>query len=202
MSKNVKKTNKSVRLGDLAEIKGGYAPRRGVEDEKAGEVAFLQIGDFSEDRREIEKAPAQINPEGSSPRLLQRGDVLFLAKGRKPFGFALNKVEQPTIAAGYFFIVRPGEQILSEYLAWFLSLEETRRRLLKEAGSGTHMPVVRRDVLENVEIPLPSLKVQQAVVELAELVREEDETLAKLKILRAKLMGRVLRKLSERGDAK
>ncbi|HMO51221.1 MAG TPA: restriction endonuclease subunit S [Kiritimatiellia bacterium] len=201
MIKNVKKMKKNARLGDLAEIKGGYAPRRGVEDEKAGEVAFLQVGDFSEDRRRIEKAPTHINPEGSNPRMLQAGDVLFLAKGRKPFGYALNKVEKPMIAAGYFFIVRPSDRVVPEYLAWFLSLENTRRHLLKEAGGGTHMPVVRRDVLESIEIPLPSLEVQRAVVELAELMEEEADLLEKMKRLRAQLVGGMLRQLIEEGDA-
>lgn len=192
---------KTPRLGTLADIKAGYAPRRGLDEEKIGEIAFLQIGDFSEDRRRIEKVPTRIDPEGSNPRMLQEGDVLFLAKGRKPFGYALGKIKQPTTAAGYFFIIRPRQIVMPQYLAWYLSLDSTKRWLLGEAGSGIHMPVVRREVLENMEIPLPPLAVQNAVVELADLVRKEDELLAELKKLRAQLMGKILKELIVKGDA-
>jgi len=42
------------------------------------------------------------------------------------------------------------------------------------------MPVVRRSVLENIEVPVPALEIQKKIVEMEKLMREEQGLLNKL----------------------
>ena len=169
-------------IRDLARIRAGYQTRKGVKATPGGSHALLQIRDFDEERTEIDLegitriVPGPINEE----QVLRAGDVIFLAKGAKNFTFVPKGLPEPALAASYFFILRPGRRIVADYLAWFLNLKSTRRMLSRYVGQGTHIPVVRREVLENVEVPLPAIETQRIIVELAALADEQQRLLTDL----------------------
>jgi restriction endonuclease S subunit len=50
------------------------------------------------------------------------------------------------------------------------------------------MPVVRRGVLENIDIPLPNLKIQKKIVKLEALRREEEDLIKRLAEKRKQLI--------------
>lgn len=172
----------SKQLSELASIRAGYQTRTGIKPVAEGSHFLVQLRDFSPDRATMNTAglvrvsAGQVG-EGQDMR---EGDVLFLAKGAKNFAHVPVSLPGPSLAASYFFILRPESGVLPEYLAWFLNLESTRRYLAKRAGSGIHMPVVRRDVLEELEIPTPDRKTQEAVVELDRLSKQQQSLLFKL----------------------
>ncbi len=171
-----------AKIRDLTRIRAGYQTRKGVQAAPEGSHALLQIRNFNEARTEIDLegiariAPGSINQD----QVLRNGDVIFLAKGAKNFSFVPKGLPSPALAASYFFILRPGHRIDSDYLAWFINLESTRQMLSRYVGQGTHMPVVRREVLENVEVPLPDIQTQRRIVQLAALAGEEQRLLADL----------------------
>lgn len=104
----------------------------------------------------------------------------FLAKGAKNFAHAIANAPTPTLAASYFFVLQPRNQVLPAYLAWFLNQESTLRAVSRSATSGTPMPVVRRADLEALEITVPPLPMQNAIVQLDNLRREEHDLLCDL----------------------
>lgn len=178
---NYMKSEKAI-IRDLAQIRAGYQTRKGVQDTPDGSHALLQIRDFNEERTKIDLknlarvVPGQINEE----QVLQDGDVIFLAKGAKNFSYVPKGLPEPALAASYFFILRPGRRVAPAYLAWFLNLESTKRLLSRYSSTLAHMPVVRRDVLESVEVPLPNLETQRKIVELAALTDEQQQLLTDL----------------------
>lgn len=170
------------KLGDLAEIRSGYLTREAVRNNPEGTHCLLQIRDFSRDRATVNMIDlVRITPETrSSGHPLQTGDVLFLAKGANNFAFAVSDLLAPTLAASHFFILRPKPAIRSDYLAWFLNHESTRALLTRLATTGAHMPIIRRDVLEALDIPLPPVTIQKTIADLDSLRSQEQALLAEL----------------------
>lgn len=174
--------SQKYKLGDLAEVRPGFLTREAVRDNPEGVYRLLQIRDFNRARTEMNAADmVRISPDTrSSLCMLQTGDVLFLAKGANNFAAVVSSLPGPTLAASYFFILRPRSLIMPEYLAWFLNHEKTRAILTRLATTGAHMPIIRRAVLESIEIPLPDIAVQKAIADLDCLRREEQELLSEL----------------------
>lgn len=169
-------------LKDLVQIRAGYQTRKSVKEVPSGSHALLQIRDFNDERTEINvRKVARIAPGSiSEDQVLREGDVVFLSKGAKNFAFAPAELPRPALAASYFFILRPGDALAPEYLAWYLNLESTKNLLRKYATQGAHMPVVRKDVLEALEVPVPDLVTQRKIVALAELAARQEELLTEL----------------------
>lgn len=179
-----------VPIHSIASIRAGYQTRSGVEEAAKGSHYLIQIRDFNDSRTELKVdnlvriEPGTINPA----HVLREGDVLFLAKGSKNFAFALKSLPPSTLAASYFFILRPEQALIPDFLVWFLNLDSTRRVLTLSTGHSAHMPVVRRDVLENLQLPLPPVHIQNLVVELDQLMRRQQQLLAELAVAQKALL--------------
>ena len=195
------KMNSSVRLSDIAEVRPGYLTRKPVKPRPDGTHFLLQIRDFNQDRSAIDPAALiHFTPDSpSSVQPLQAGEVVFLARGAKNFASAPSELPVPTLAASYFFIIRPSSQILPGYLAWYLNQPSTLRALSRVATSGAHMPVVRRTDIENVEVLTPPLAVQRSILEIDNLMREEQSLLHELARKRNELLSTVCMAAAQSG---
>jgi hypothetical protein len=191
-------------IRNLAEIHLGYQLRKKPETDEAGEILLIQLRDINKDRTELALSAdtVRFNPERSiSKQLLEEGDVLFMAKGSKPFACTVRNLPGPATATGMFFILRPNTQrVAPEYLAWALNRDEALRALMIASGTGVAMPVIRRSVLEEFLIPLPALKIQQRIGELKRLAEEEQDLLKELAVQKEKLIRAVCGKLCKQGD--
>lgn len=170
-------------LKKLARITSGYQTRKGVEECPNGTHCLLQIRDFNKSRTSVRlKDLARISPPGmDSDSHLRTGDVLFLAKGQKNFAWFVGRLpELPVLAASYFFVLRPSPDVDGAYLSWFLNQEDAQRHFARLATTGAHMPIIRRDVLEGLEVPTPDLDTQRKIIELADLAKEQAKLLAEL----------------------
>jgi hypothetical protein len=172
----------TVILAEIADIRPGYLTRKPVKPRPDGTYHLLQIRDFNPDRSAVDPtALIRFNPDSlSSAQPLQPGEVVFLARGAKNFACAVSNLPVATLAAGYFFVLRPHSKVLSSYLAWYLNQPSTLRALSRVATSGAHMPVVRRTDIENLEILLPPLPIQHTIAEIDTLMREEQSLLQEL----------------------
>lgn len=153
-----------------------------VESRPDGTHGLLQLKDFDDERREINSASvARILPGRiSEEQLLRDGDVIFLAKGMRSFAFVPRAVPQPCLVAATFFILRPKDWVLADYLCWALNSESSQRTLIRHTGRGTAMPVVPRETLENLSVPLPDVKKQRLIIEVAALAERERRLLEDL----------------------
>ena len=119
-------------------------------------------------------------PPWCAPKLekhfLQRGDLLFAGKGISNLCRVVD-FEHPAIASTTFYIIRIGERsILPDYLCWYLNQPKALASI-KAGQVGTGTPLIRKQILENLEIAIPVLKTQQQIVELAKLQQKEEELL-------------------------
>lgn len=160
----------------------GYQFRSGIEPDAKGSHYFLQIRDFDEKREQIaEDGLIRITPRSvAENQVLRETDIVFMAKGVHNFAKAVGNLPNPCLAASYFFVFRPDRALLPEYLAWHLNQRNTRRYIARMATVGANMPVVRREVLERLEIPLPDPPDQEKIVKLDRLAKRQHALLLEL----------------------
>lgn len=168
---------------DITNIQTGlFAKPAGI-----GELVYLQSKHFDEFGQLYSVLHPDLPAEGISEKhLLKDGDVLFAAKGTKNFATVFENHNEPSVASTSFFVIRPTDnKVLPQFLAWFLN-NHTTQTLLKGQAIGTSIPSISKQVLENLEIPVPDIKTQRAIVEISKLRNKEKSLKHKIESLREK----------------
>lgn len=170
-------------IKDITKIQTGlFAKPSGT-----GEVVYLQSKHFDEfGQLRSMLHPDLMAEEISEKHLLKNGDVLFAAKGTKNFAAVFEDHNEPAVASTSFFILRlTGNKVLSEYLAWFLN-SHTAQAILKGQAIGTSIPSISKQVLENLEIAVPGIETQKAILQINNLRNKEKVLRQEIEILREK----------------
>lgn len=170
-------------IKDITNIQTGlFAKPAGI-----GELVYLQSKHFNEFGQLHSVLHPDLRAEGISEKhLLKDGDVLFAAKGTKNFAAVFENHNEPSVASTSFFVIRPTDnKVLPEFLAWFLN-NHTTQTLLKAQAIGTSIPSISKQVLENLEMPVPDIKTQKAIVEISKLRNKEKSLKQKIETLREK----------------
>jgi restriction endonuclease S subunit len=172
-----------MKLKEISNIHSGYITRKKIEAAPDGSHYLLQAknvdgGQLSYDIRELVRFYPALS---RNDRLLEKGDLLFMARGAHNFTILLDDLPEPALAAACFFIVRVfSPEILPGYLSWYLNQAPVEHYLLAHSGRNVHMPVVRRAVLENIPVPVPPLDRQAMIAELNALMFKEMNLLQQL----------------------
>ena len=163
-------------LKKLAKIQSGYINRGKIYPHKNGTSLLLQAKDVDADRLSYRTdALVRFMPKMSGKDwVLKPGDILFMARGARNFSVLIGELPDSVLAAACFFIVRvSNDKILPEFLHWYLNQPPVENYLKRFSGRGVHMPVVKRAVLENIDIPLPPVKTQKHISEINKLMQRE-----------------------------
>jgi restriction endonuclease S subunit len=127
--------------------------------------------------------------------MTRQGDVLFLSRGHRLYSVVVPEIDPNTIATGYFFILRPKQQVvLPEFLAWSMNQPDFHERL-RPFHRGSHMPMIAKTDVENIQIDVPPMDVQQRILALNGLLDEERRLSASILEKRTALIQSVLWKL-------
>jgi restriction endonuclease S subunit len=128
----------------------------------------------------------------SEKHLLKDGDVLFAAKGTKNFAAVFENHNEPSVASTSFFVIRPTDNKLSpHYLAWVLN-SHSMQAILKGQAIGTSIPSISKQVLENLEIAVPSIERQKAILQITKLRNKEKSLKQEIEVLRDKKINQQL----------
>ena len=190
-------------LKNLAKIQSGYINRGKIDSREDGTCLLLQAKDVDADHLSYRTdALVRFNPKLSGKDwFLKSGDILFMARGARNFSVMVDKLPEGVLAAACFFVVRiSNSEILPEYLWWYLNQSPIKKYLKRFSGRGVHMPVVRRAVLENIDIPLPSAKTQNRVSKINKLLQKELELYKNLAEKRKKLMTKICLRAASKRD--
>lgn len=170
-------------IKDITNIQTGlFAKPAGI-----GELVYLQSRHFDEYGQLHSVLHPDLPAEAISEKhLLKDGDVLFAAKGTKNFAAVFENHNEPSVASTSFFVIRPTDnKVLPQFLAWFLNNHSTQT-LLKGQAIGTSIPSISKQVLENLEITIPSIETQQAILQITKLRNMEKSLKQKIETLREK----------------
>jgi hypothetical protein len=182
------------KLGLLAEIRSGYPFRSSVPAQARGTVRVIQIKDVDPEHGIRIQDLASIDLDRPGSYLVRQGDLLYLARGERPFAVVVSEPIESAIATGFFFIVRPDpHRVRPDYLAWWLNgadfLAEIRRR-----QRGTQMRLVSKADFQEMTVPVPPLETQDRIAALDGLLRRERRLLDALQRTRAALVAAVGRR--------
>jgi len=172
-----------MELKKLATIQSGYINRGKIEPRDDGTCLLLQAKDVDAGQPSYRTdALVRFMPSLSGKDwFLKHGEILFMARGARNFSVLMGELPENVLAAACFFIVRVSSpEILPKYLCWYLNQLPVEEYLSRFSGRGVHMPVVRRAVLESIDIPLPPLAIQEKVSETDKLLQIEQGLYKKL----------------------
>jgi restriction endonuclease S subunit len=176
-------------IKDITHIQTGlFAKPTGI-----GELVYLQSKHFDE----YGQLHAVLHPDLaadsiSEKHLLKDGDVLFAAKGTKNFAAVFENHNEPSVASTSFFVIRPNDKrLLPQYLAWVLN-SRTTQTLLKGQAIGTSIPSISKQVLENLEIAVPSIETQKTILQITKLRNKEKSLKQEIEFLQDKLINQQL----------
>ena len=180
-----------MQLKKIANIQSGYISRGKIEPRENGTHFLLQARDVDAESLTYKADNlVRFGPDLSRKDwVLKTDDVLFMTRGVRNYSILIKEIPDRVLAAACFFIVRvSSDLLLPYYLCWYLNQAQVKYYLSRHSGRGVHMPVVRRLVLENLNIPIPPIEVQVMIAELNVLLRNEMELLDKLAEKRKKLI--------------
>lgn len=183
------------RLGDIANITSGQTIRGKVHNDPEGTVAVIQMKDLNSSYSKLVNHPYFVKEsEVSKKQLLQKGDVLFLAKGNNNNAFVFSE-EYPAVIVSMFFVIRPNFKKLNpDYLMWLLNNRETQSFLLTQRSGGS-IANIKKSVIEDLMFNLPPIDKQKTIAKIYQLGLKEDDLLGQLREKRKMLMEEILIKL-------
>lgn len=159
-------TNKKIE--DIADISSGIYLKTAPD----GEVAYLQVKDFFMEEP-IKMASKVRVSDKIQKNLLRDKDILFASKGSAYLATCYKEEDGMAVASTAFFIIRIyDENVLPEYLCWFLNQRKTKT-YINSQKQGTSVPVIRKGVVEYIDIPIPDLTTQRNIVALGQLSERE-----------------------------
>jgi len=130
-----------------------------------------------------------------SSQLLEKGDLLFRARGQTNTVALFNGQVSPAIASAPLFHIR-ATGVLPEYLHWFLNLPITQRQLA-ELAVGTALQLINKTSFEGFAVSVPSIKIQKQIIEIASLSNKELELMRTLAGLKSRRVDTALLELAK-----
>lgn len=172
-------------LKDIATIQTGIF----AKTDSKGDIVYLQAKHFSETGMLHTTLHPDLKADNITDKhLLRTGDVLFAAKGTKNFAAVYEEHNPPCVASTSFFVIRVYDSaVLPHYLVWFLNSPGTQRKL-KGQAKGSSIASISKSVLEDLEISIPVLQKQQAVLQISNLRNTEKKLHQQIQSLREKLI--------------
>lgn len=172
-------TAKLSQLRELAAISAGHPVRGAIDELPDGAALLLQMRDIDDERGIVWESAVRIDPPGKrKPNFLEPGDVLFTSRGTKNVAVVLQDAPGPVICAPNLFIIRMKKPntCLPSYLAWYMN-QRPAQSYFQRSATGTNILNIRREVVEQLMIPVPSSSEQEAIVGFTDLARIEREAL-------------------------
>jgi hypothetical protein len=162
-------------IKECAEVLPGYALKARAEHEPEGTCQVVMAKHISDcmSYRYLDEHELRMTPSGSPEKyLVHEGDVLFVSRGLRNCATVIESVPESTIASSTFYILRVNPAIDPAYLAWCLNQPPAQAQIGQiRTGAGT--PIVQRNVLGDIQIPVPPLNEQKRIAEFASLMAEE-----------------------------
>ena len=147
-------------LSDVVELIGGGTPKTSIPEYWHGDIPWLSVKDFNNDKRyvyETEKCISKAGLERSSTKMLQKDNIIISARGTVgeiamiPFPMAFNQS---------CYGIRGKEGINSTFLYYLLKNNISK---LKMITHGSVFDTITRDSFDNVSVSIPDTDTQSKI---------------------------------------
>jgi len=173
---------KNVRIEDCADVRPGFSAKSAIENDPKGTLQVITAQHIAKGevyRYNKDHSLLIIPPKFYEKYLVTAGDILFMSRGINNHAALIESVPDPTIAPLSFFIMRPRQNVLSEYLVWYLN-QDMMKGKLNEIRSGAGTPMISSREFRDLSIPLPPLATQKKIAGLWRLQMHEKQLLQQL----------------------
>lgn len=172
---------KEYKLGEIIKIVGGGTPKTSECRYWNGNIPWLSVVDFNNDRKYVYETEKHISIEGlnnSSTKILSKGDIIISARGTVG---AMAMLGKDMAFNQSCYGIRPTKLVDRDYLYYLLfsSIQE-----LKHNSHGGVFDTITRDTFDTIEILLPPLSEQKRIASILgslddkiDLLHRENETL-------------------------
>lgn len=175
-------TTEHVRIQDCADVRPGFSAKSAIVNDPEGTLQVIAAQHITKgepycynDEHSLLISP----PKFYDKYLVTVGDILFMSRGTNNYAVLIESVPSPAIAPLTFFIIRPKQNVLSEYLVWCLNQEMMKAKLNEiRAGAGT--PMIPSSAFREISIPIPPLATQKRIAEIGRLQMLEKQLLQQL----------------------
>lgn len=181
-------------LSDIATINPGHPFRSKIPSIETGSTAVVQMKDCSKaaglDWSQCQRTELT---NKKAPDWLQTGDVLFLARGNSNYAVLVDTTHAPfpAVVTPHFYVLRVKEKnIYPAFLVWQLN-QAPCQRYFEQNAEGTHAKSIRRQVLEETQIAIPSLRQQATIVKLSDGLRQQQLLMQELQQKDEQIMGAI-----------
>ena len=187
------------KLHRLATVQMGYSFRSRLETSEGGGLAVIQMKDLMDNNTVNCDDLVRIDMEAMKGyHLAKRGDLVFRARGSLNTAAILFDDPGKAVVSAPLLRIRVmnPDKILPEYLNWYISQRDAQIFLTSRA-EGTFLKMISKQMVENLEIALPSIDRQKNIIELATLSANEEDLLHTLAIKRRQYVGARLMEIAK-----
>ena len=158
-----------VRIGDICTVVSGSTPKSNIEEYWNGDIKWITPAEITDDSYVISDTERHITEravEKTNLTLLPVGTVLL--SSRAPIGKTAIVGAEMYCNQGFKNLIC-SERIYNKYLYFFLT---SKVDYLNALGRGATFKEISKGIVEDVEIPLPSLDEQKKIVERFEAIQQ------------------------------
>jgi Type I restriction modification DNA specificity domain len=169
------------KLKEIARIRAGYPFRGRIDEDLTATTCVIQMRDITENTFVNWDTLVHAVPDGKRKAdWLEANDILFIAKGNNNLSIFLESAPLLAVCSPHFYHLQVKvENVRPAFLAWAINQKPAQEYLRKNReGSGTLS--VRRAVLENMPLSVPSMSTQYEIIALDHLVQKEKATFKNL----------------------
>ncbi|WP_375750010.1 restriction endonuclease subunit S [Vibrio sp. HN007] len=178
------KSSKTVPLSELVTIQAGYPFRGAIREIPTGDVRVVQAKDISDLGELLSDDLIVTELTGrKKAEWLNKGDVLFSAKGIRHFACYVDREMENTTCSPSLFLLRPRsdmkDAINSQFLTWQLN-QQPIQNYFRRSAEGSLQISIRKQVLAETPIALPDIETQNTIAKLYAASIKENAALQKL----------------------
>lgn len=186
-----------IKLKKLASIQMGHSFRSKLEPDSDGNISVIQMKDLTEDNRLNAQELVQIDMQDlKEHHRVKINDLAFRSRGQTNTAAIIDQqLKDAVIAAPLLRIRVNSDSILPAYLCWFIN-QRSSQAALQSKATGTAVRMIGISAIEELEVVVPSLDMQQKIIEIYQLSINEQKLMKALVKKKEVLIDATLRNLA------
>lgn len=186
-------------LREVASVQTGYSFRAALDVRPDAAVAAIQMRDLGSDLQVNLASLDRVDVAPNASHWVRSGDIVVRSRGDSTASAIVAEDPGWAVVAAPLLRVRvSSNRLLPEYLNWYLNQPKTRAALARSA-EGSNVKMISLPSLEALEVEVPPLERQTALVELASLLARSRELEQHLNSRREHYLTAVMMQYAEGG---
>lgn len=173
LGRNWGRLGMKYKLSELMDVISGGTPKTSKPEYWNGNIPWLSVKDFNNDKRYVYQTEKNITKEGlenSSTKLLDKGDMIISARGTVgelasiPYQMAFNQ--------SCYGLRAKEDLITSDFLYYLIKYNIN---ILKQQTHGSVFDTITKDTFDGIEVDIPDLDEQKRISSLLSYLDDKIE---------------------------